>query len=190
MSVFSEFVAASSIAPAVIAEYADRVPEEITELWTTFGSGLIGSGILRLIDPSVVEPWLPTFVDDPEGCVPVFASAYADIVVWRDRHFFSLDTRLRAAHALWVSSPRHLLRFIEDPHVVEHDYRVQTYEAATARLGVPTIDECFYYVPLLSMGGPAEAGALRRGGIAAHLAVAADLQGKIQIGPDGGTAAS
>nr|NLD40565.1 DUF1851 domain-containing protein [Actinomycetales bacterium] len=182
MSTFSEFHGIAPISDEVIARFADRVPTEIVALWRELGAGLIGDGFLRIPDPAEASSWLPLIVDDPEGAVPVFTSALADIVVWQDGYFHNVCTRLDVAFPLSFSKPAHVVRFLEDPGLLERDFRWANYLPAVERLGVPELGECLYYAPLLSLGGPEVPDTLQRGGFAAHLEVAAGFQGRITIG--------
>ncbi|MGJ3509934.1 T6SS immunity protein Tdi1 domain-containing protein [Enemella sp. A6] len=158
-------------------------PDEIKHLWRVHGAGFIGEGFLRLADPHALLPVLPSFVADPQDCVPIFTTALADVVVWRGGYFFNLSTRLGVAHSLSHSKPEYVLRFLEDPYLLDKDFRWHDFRPAAERLGVPDFTECFYYVPLLSQGGVESPEHLRRGGLIAHLEMAAGLQGRVTIGP-------
>lgn len=187
MNVINEFTPVASISNTVLAAYAGMIPDGFIDLWREYGSGLVGDGLVRLVDPSTIQDVLPRVIEDPEDCVPLLTTALGDVVVFRDGYLFVVNTRLRAAHMLPVAKPDHVVRALNSPAFMVRELRADNYEPAVQRLGVPGIDECFYYAPLLSMGGSEASSELRRGELIAHLETAAGFQGRIRIGaPEGG----
>lgn len=187
MAVITDFTRVEPIAEEVLREYEGAIPEGFLELWRTHGTGLVSDGLVRLVDPSSLQDVLPFVIEDPEDCVPVLTTAMADLVVFRDGYLFVIDSRMAAAKAFPVIRPETMVRLLNSPGYLAGKLRSENYALAVERLGVPTLDECFYYAPLLSLGGAESADSLRRGGLVAHIEMAASIQGKIEIGaPEGG----
>ncbi|MGI5950359.1 MAG: T6SS immunity protein Tdi1 domain-containing protein [Brooklawnia sp.] len=182
MSTFSSFQSVAPVAEQTLATLQGNVPKNIIQLWRSHGAGYIGNGFLRLVDPAVMTPWLPSFLVDPQGCVPVFATALADVVVWRDNYYYVVNTRFGQAYPPNFARVKNFPRVIENTYFLDSDFRWKDYTPAAERLGVPGMVECLFYAHLLSLGGFERPESLYRGGLQAHLELAAGLQGKIEVG--------
>ncbi|WP_341946480.1 GAD-like domain-containing protein [Microbacterium sp. LWH11-1.2] len=47
----SDFVHHGTVEPEVVEAFRGRVPDEVIELWETYGYGSFASGFLRVINP-------------------------------------------------------------------------------------------------------------------------------------------
>lgn len=141
---------------ATIDQYRDHLPTEIISVWETYGTGLVGDGFLRLIDPV-------TFIEDGgvylRSGVPVFVTALCDTIMYVPQTGSFTDMKLRWG-AMDIVSPlmgdiTQALRSLADPAFQLGALESRHYGEAVQRLGfVPDIDTGLNYVPMLALGGP------------------------------------
>lgn len=173
------FVPVRALDPDVIERFAASVPAEVVEIWRRDGVGLFADGYLRVIDPSafadVVSESLPAY----EGAIPVFATAFGDLLFWHDGYL----RIARFRHGVVDVAGRNIAVFArmagDATYLIGQLYSAP-YEEARDALGEPDIDECFGYVPLLALGGPETADHLRRVKLREHLAVITAAVGPLE----------
>lgn len=177
MPTFAQFSQVAPLSPDTLDRYSGRVPQAVSTAWTEHGSGLIGEdGYVRLLDPDHALRKLDGVIGMPEGAVPVFVTGMGDLFLWIEPVFHLVRFRWGTIEA-FSADPDGLLTDLQDPSVLDQVLERTPYTQAITRLGVPGIDECFGYVPLLALGGSTDAGQLDRGGLWEHLALIVHLAG-------------
>jgi hypothetical protein len=176
MPTFTHFTTVAPIAQETIERYAGRVPEPVVTAWREHGAGLAGDGYVRLLDPDHAREMLDGVLGMPDAAVPVFATALADLVLWIEPLFHVVRFRWGVVETLHFDATL-LLADLQKDEVLDGVLERAPYTQAVGRLGVPGIDECFGYVPLLALGGSTDASYLDRGGLWEHLAVIVQLVG-------------
>lgn len=181
---FSQFQPAGSVPESTLAQVEARVPPPVAQAWRQYGTGFVGDGYFRLVDPARAIAMLGAASPVPDDAVVVFTTAMADLVAWWHDYFLVVKSRLGEIHATQVPFER-LVELMAD--VPGRDgmlgYRdaiwdQQPYPAARDRLGVPGFEDCFMHVPLLRMGGRGDAAAIQIGGVWPHVAMMTQLTGK------------
>ncbi|MGY4645329.1 T6SS immunity protein Tdi1 domain-containing protein [Cellulomonas sp. URHB0016] len=176
MPTFSHFTTVAPIADDTIARFADQVPAPVVTAWREHGAGLVGDGYVRLLDPDHARQMLDGVVGMPEGTVPVLATALADLVFWIEPLFHIARFRWGVIETLHFDAAL-LFADVQKDEVLDGVLERGPYTQAVGRLGVPGIDECYGYVPLLALGGSSDPSHLDRGGLWEHLAVVMQLAG-------------
>lgn len=185
MPAFTQFTSSAPVTEETVARHTGRVPDGVLDAWRDHGAGLIGDGYVRLLDPDHARAMLNGVVALNDAAVPVFATALADVVVYIEPAFHLLRFRRNRIDFLGFDDTDKLFADLEDATFLDTVLERQPYPAAVERLGTPSIDECFFYVPLLALGGPEDPAQLQRGGLWEHLAVSVQMTGPPQPADQG-----
>lgn len=153
------------------------VPEQIVDVWRA-GAGMSGDGYLRVVDPLLLVDVLRGALASPEGAVPVFVTAFGDILFWRQGRVDVAFLRY-GVRDLAVGNVERLRRYVGDATFPELYLRPKLWPEAREALGVPDLDECFGFVPLLVLGGPERVENLQRVQLLEHLELLAQATGPI-----------
>ncbi|MEV7972102.1 T6SS immunity protein Tdi1 domain-containing protein [Cellulomonas sp. NPDC089187] len=177
MPTFAQFSQATPLDPAALERYAGRVPAPVLAAWTEHGSGLVGQdGYVRLLDPDHALRMLDGVIGMPETAVPVFITGMGDLLLWIEPVFHLVRFRWGTIEA-FSADPDRLIADLQRPEVLDDLLERRPYTEAVARLGIPGIDQCFGYVPLLGLGGSTDSTHLDLGGLWEHLALIVHLTG-------------
>jgi hypothetical protein len=179
MSGFVEFTTVAPVKAATVDWFANSVPAPIIDLWRSQGTGYVGDGFLRVIDPARGRMMLDGVVGLPEGSVPVFTTALADLVVWIPPLFHTLRFRYGVIDVLGADAAT-LIANLNQVAYQDQVFTRSPYPEGAARLGVPGLDECFAFVPLLALGGQPHAANLDRCGMWEHFSVVTQLAGPLR----------
>lgn len=176
MPTFAQFTPVAPIEPATIEHYAAAVPPEVVAAWREHGSGYVGDGFFRFVDPARAEQMLAG-VGLPAGSVVLFTTALADVVVWAGSMVLVFKFRWGVFDvAQNLTFPR-LVELASDPMARDASWEWQPYPQKVATDGVPHFEQCYGFVPLLALGGAPSATNLQLSGLYEHIAVIAQLAG-------------
>ncbi|MGC5628017.1 T6SS immunity protein Tdi1 domain-containing protein [Georgenia sp. Z1344] len=176
MTTFEQFDAAAPIAPGTIDRWRDRAPAGLVEVWERQGSGLVGDGYLRVIDPDRAAQMLDGVLGMPPAAVPVLTTALADLVLYIAPVFHVARFRRGTIDQLAFATDQ-FYADLTNEEFLDGVLERQPYPAAAERLGVPGIDECLFYAPLLTIGGSEVEGNLHRGGLWENLSLTVQMSG-------------
>lgn len=177
------FTPAGPIPEATIARFAPLVTPEIVALWRENGTGWFADGFFRIVDPAHAAERLEGAYPLPEGAVVVLTTALADLVVWVGGMFYLLKWRWGMLEGLpHEGGVDDVVSWMRDPALLERWFEWQPYPEAVARLGVPGLDECFGFVPLLALGGPNSADHLEVMDLWVHVALIHQTAGNLRTG--------
>ncbi|MDQ0576383.1 hypothetical protein QFZ29_002606 [Agromyces albus] len=171
------FRVAGPISPEVIEEYGKSVPITMEEAWTEDGALMTSDGFVRLIDPALLLPVMDAILPSHPGALPVFATAWGDLIVQWERTYVLVLYR----YGFFVPFSRRVSDVIfddmEDSATQQADLRRLFYDDAVAALGLPEIDECFGFKLPLAMGGPESVDNVARRKLKEHLAFLVQTSG-------------
>lgn len=156
---------------------ADKLPAGLVAHWDVHGTGYFGDGFLRVVDPIVTGQKLAGVADDVDLWIPVMTTGLGDVIyILQKKYVFAtfyrygyMDMISRDADAFVEQAPTMALQ--------EGLLRKQPYPAAAARQGIPTLDQCYAYVPMLALGGPEKAENLDLSDMWIHLQIMRQLVG-------------
>lgn len=172
---FAQFLQVAPVGEETLARWAPRVPEPVAQVWREQGCGLVGDGFVRVVDPDRAMMMLGG-IGLPEGAVPVFTTALADLLLWVEPVFAVARFRFGVIDIVGVDAAQ-LIADLQHDAFLDQTLARAPYAEGVARLGVPGIDECFGFVPLLALGGRGDAASLDRCGLWEHLALVSQLAG-------------
>lgn len=161
----------------VVERWGELVPAEVEDAWITDGAMISADGFARLIDPATLLPVMDELLPSHPGALPVFATAWGDLIVFHENTFVLVLFRLGFYVTYSPFPTGFVFDDLEDPQ--EHATRLQRgiYDEAVAKLGVPEIDECFGFVLPLSAGGAPTVDNVARRPLKEHLAFLVQVGG-------------
>lgn len=165
------------VSPDVIERYGELVPPQIEDAWINDGAMITADGFARLLDPAALIPLMPQLLPSHLGALPVFATAWGDLIVLHEDTFVLALFRYGFYTTFSPAPTGAIFDDLEDPQVLDTMLRRGAYDEAVSALGVPGIDECFGYILPLSAGGPETVGNLARRPLKEHLAFLVETGG-------------
>jgi hypothetical protein len=170
MVTFSRFQPAAPIPEDTIARFAPHAPEGAVEMWRQYGTGVVGDGFVRVVDPARAAQMTAGLLQLPRTAVILFSTALADLVIWGDGTF--LVAKFRWGVVQFTESGmtlEQLAEWLQDEQRLDETFERQPYPGAAARDGVPGVDECYGFVPLLALGGANSADHLQKMALWEHI---------------------
>ena len=172
---FPAYTIAKKPTPALLAQYRNLVPPELVEVWEQFGFGTFCDGYLKIVNPDdyadlLADTYHLTSTPAPAPPVVLFATAMGDLLVWELDCLGLLNYR-HGTTGIVAQNFNVFFRNLAYDSYLSKTLCWEPYLAARARLGEPTFDECFGYVPLLALGGPETADHLEKVKLREHIAL-------------------
>lgn len=145
---------------AFIAKYANVVSENIITLWKEVGFGMFCEGLFRVVEPNEYQ----AIIDD---CYPMtgFGSATPFMTtVFGDIFAYVKDCRI-GDYVVFVNVRYGTFRILSDKVDILFNiiisnqgclkswFSLDEYPMIKSVKGIPALDECYGYVPILSLGG-------------------------------------
>jgi hypothetical protein len=161
------FDTVASIPADSIELFAPQVTDDIVGLWQR-GSGTFADGFLRVVDPAPLAPVLRAGLFLHDGAVPVFTTAFGDIVYWQESAMAVAIFR-RGVITGVPGGTALLERLLGDPSFFDARLHAQLWPQAKKMHGIPDLDECLGFVPMLVLGGPERVDHLKRVKLLEHL---------------------
>ena len=178
---FETFQSVGVIPEESISQFESAVPAEFVQAWREHGTGYIGDGYFRLVDPVRAADMLGSTGLLPPGSVVLMVTALADIIAWSGGVFLVVKSRLGEIQVATQPAPK-LIGLLDDkPGYRDKTWDWQPYPAVRDRLGVPGYEDCFMHVPLLMMGGRGDPDKMQVGSLWMHIALMTQMTGQPQL---------
>jgi len=162
----------------IITEYEGKIPEQFIEIWKNYGFGTFLNGFLRIINPNDYMDFTQKSYFE-KNSIPLLVTALGDIIVWEDNaYFFILQYRYNNFSSL-ARGFKVFEKLLDEPEYFFRKVQAKNFNEALQLLGVPAYDECFGYVPLLSLGGSEKPENLQKVKLREHLELMYQMQGSI-----------
>ncbi|RBM24214.1 T6SS immunity protein Tdi1 domain-containing protein [Streptomyces sp. PT12] len=162
------FVRMGPVDPAVAARF-DPDDGLLESALVNLGTGMTKDGFVRLIDPGSLLPVMDTILPSKPGALPVFATAWGDLIVLHEGEFWVVLFRYGFYDDFLGEPTGYEFDALEELDVQETILQRSFYDQAVSVLGVPAIDECFGFVAPLSLGGAADVSNVARRKLKEHL---------------------
>ena len=150
------------------------LPPEILYLWETYGFGEYGNGFIKVVDPRDYMHSLYTWLGKQDfSKIPLFVSAFGDIFYYRklegeENDISMLDIHYKKVEVCGYSYQEFFDGYILDENVKENVLRRALFNEATAKLGALAVNECFFFVPALVIGGAEDIKHVQKGDANVH----------------------
>ncbi|TDE91482.1 DUF1851 domain-containing protein [Occultella glacieicola] len=180
----TDFVPHGPVEPGVIEAYRGRVPDDVIDLWETYGYGTFASGFLRVINPAVYETELAECIGKTQGdgiAIPIMVTGLADLITWEPSVGF-VGIKYREGRVAGLNSE--LNGFLEMLKIAGTFYLSRTlnwgiFPRAVEAHGELPYDQSFTFVPLRSLGGPEKVENLKKRETIAAIQVMVEIQGVV-----------
>jgi hypothetical protein len=164
------------VSSEAVERYRGRLPDDLLELWREVGWGAFAGGFLWLVDPEQLADPLEEWLGHREA-LAFMRTAFGNTLIWYQGQVHYLDVlyarllppltdQIDLFFNYSLCRERYLDKSLDRP----------TYLKALPRLGVPTRDEVYAYVPALALGGSGDAASLQKVNLREHLSFLAQLR--------------
>ena len=143
-----------------LLEFAKQMlPPEIVYLWTEYGFGDYGDGLIKVVDPRDYMDSLYSWLGSQDfHKIPIMVSAFGDIFYYRklenDENDVSLlDIHYRRIDVCAYSYEEFFEKYISNTEIKERVLRKNLFDQAVEKLGSLKYNEAFFFVPALVLGG-------------------------------------
>lgn len=144
------------------------------------GSGVRGDGFLRILNPVGFLPAFQRLLPAAPHTLPIAATAFGDIIfIDEGSRLFAALFRHGVIRSIDLIGIDGFTLYSTVPGILELITPTRGYAEAAERLGVPDIDECFGYSPILAIGGSEKPDNLERVQLIPHLELIVQLAGPI-----------
>jgi len=165
-----------------LLEFANQMlPPEIVYLWTTYGFGDYGDGLIKVVDPRDYMHSLYCWLGGQDfHKIPIMVSAFGDIFYYRKlendvNDVSMLDIHYRRIDVCAFSYEEFFEEYISDPEIKENVLRKDLFDQATKKLGSLKHNEAFFFVPALVLGGGEDIKYVSKGDASTHQHVLLEL---------------
>ena len=178
LKALQDFELHSEVPGEVIAKYEGKIPGQFVEIWKDCGLGTFMQGYFKVINPDdYVEFVRESYFE--KNCIPLLITALGDIIVWeRNEFIYILLYRYNDFDGI-AKGCKYFFDDLEDKEFIEDCIKPKNFKEALQRLGRPAYDECYGYVPLLSLGGAEKPENLQKVKLREHLDLMYQAQGGI-----------
>ncbi len=173
-----DFELYSKVPEEIIAKYEGKIPEQLIEIWKNYGYGTFLKGFLRIINPDDYIDFTQKSYFEKKS-IPLLTTAFGDIIVWEDNaYFFIIQYRYNNFSSL-ARGFKVFEKLLGETDYFFRKAKAKNFKEALQLLGAPAYDECFGYVPLLSLGGSEKPENLQKVKLREHLEIMFQMQGGI-----------
>lgn len=165
-----------------LLEFANQMlPPEIVYLWTTYGFGDYGDGLIKVVDPRDYMHSLYSWLGGQDfHKIPIMVSAFGDIFYYRklendENDVSMLDIHYRRIDVCAFSYEEFFEEYISDSEIKENVLRKDLFDQATKKLGSLKHNEAFFFVPALVLGGGEDIKYVSKGDASTHQHVLLEL---------------
>ena len=178
LKALQDFKVYSKVPEETIKKYSGKIPEQFIEVWKSYGFGSFLNGFLKLINPDDYSDFVKKSYFE-KNCIPLLITALGDIIVWEENaYFFIIQYRYNNFSAL-ARGYRVFAKLLEETGYFYEKANLKNIKEALNMLGTVSYDECYGYVPLLSLGGAEKPENLRKVKLREHLELMYQVQGEI-----------
>lgn len=178
LKALQDFKIYSKVPEETIKKYSGKIPEQFIEIWKSYGFGSFLNGFLKLINPDDYSDFVKKSYFE-KNCIPLLVTALGDIIVWEENaYFFIIQYRYNNFSAL-ARGYRVFAKLLEETGYFYEKANLKNIKEALNMLGTVSYDECYGYVPLLSLGGAEKPENLQKVKLREHLELMYQVQGEI-----------
>jgi hypothetical protein len=138
--------------PRVVRDHAARLPTDLLNAWTDLGWGGFGNGKLWLTDPAELEFALDLFLQEPEGAIAFARTGFGNVYYLRGNDVKLIDVHYGKQYEV-VNIEGFFSSYVLSEEASYDDMMADLYDEAVLRLGAPSPNEMFAFVPALALGG-------------------------------------
>ena len=160
----------------------NKLPNELITFIDTYGTGTYMNGFLKFIDPKEYQEVLDNAYLNTDGEIVFAITAFGDFLLWIGDAIRLVKFKYGTYKIIesgddmdWFFN----MDLAEDSYVKSH-FEFDLYKKAKQELGELKFDECFGFVPLLSLGGSEKIENIQKVKIKEHISLIYQMNGKIE----------
>ncbi|WP_418968681.1 T6SS immunity protein Tdi1 domain-containing protein [Alloscardovia omnicolens] len=176
-----KFSKISDMPSDVIDKYCHQVPSELLHLWKNYGLGYLLNGYLKVINPDVYLEFVRRTYFRGALSIPIFLTAFGDIVTLEEQKYLRLVRYKDGDFISILENMHYFLDDLEDEGLLEDYFEIPLYEEAVRRFGSLSYEQCFGFVPLLSVGGKKDIANIDKVSIKEYLSLITQFTGGVGI---------
>lgn len=158
----------------IVKAFNNKLPKEIIELWTTYGFGSYGDGIIKVINPLEYMNSLYAWLGKKDFTkIPLFITAFGDIYYYRqltptENDISLLDIHHRKITVCGYSYQEFFTKYIIDENVIKKDLKKDLFIESKNTIGEINSKEIYFFVPALILGGGENIKYVKKGTAVTH----------------------
>jgi len=164
-----------------LKKYKDKLPNDIYQLLEQDGISSYMNDFLWTLNPDDYIDWLNKWVRLNVECIPFARTALGDV-------FFIMDNLLSVLYAN-KGLVNHLIhrgdlffdKYLSNDKFVDEKFNRQLFKKINKETRVLNYDECFGFVPILSLGGDEKYENLKKCRLKEYLYLLSEADGEIQV---------
>ncbi|MBC1358270.1 T6SS immunity protein Tdi1 domain-containing protein [Listeria booriae] len=183
-NIFDDFKTVLAVEENLKIQYADKIPNAMMKLWNELGFGSCMDGYLKMVNPDEYKEILTESCLRSENRIVLFATSMGDLILLEteadgDTYVVMVNYRWGKTKVL-ASNFDYFLRFLEEDEFRDRALEWYPYQEAKDKNGTPTYEQCFGYVPLLTLGGAEKVENLQKVKLREYILLISALAGPIQ----------
>ncbi len=178
--VLKDFVASGAVSAETMDKYQNLIPAELLEVWQKYGLGSFYGGYLKIINPDEYRDVLDHSYYAAQESVPIFATGFGDIIIWRKNTYVELIKYRKGAAETLSSGFDFFFGDLAAESRLVRKLDKNLYNDAVSKRGALEYDECFAYAPLLPLGGSESVDNLQKVKIKPHIDLIRQMLGRIE----------
>lgn len=157
----------------IIKAFTNKLPKPIIDLWTNYGFGSYGDGIIKVINPLEYMNTLFAWLGKRDFTkIPIFINAFGDIFYYRqltetENDISLLNIHTRKISVCGYSYQEFFTKYIK-ADIMNYNLKKDLFNQAKENLGNLDSKEIYFFVPALILGGAENIKYIKKGNAVTH----------------------
>jgi len=177
---FREFKCNNKVDVKIIEKYKNKLPHELISEWKIYGFGSILNGYIKIINPDEYRAVTDMSYFRSNVAIPIMVTGFGDIITWEENNYIGMIDYKRGDVNIIASGFEFFFDDLKTDYYLNKYFELNKYNEAVAKWGELEYDQCFGYVPLLSLGGSEKVENLDKVKIREHIELITQLVGRIE----------
>lgn len=157
----------------ILNQFRHRLPDELLDLWQTYGFGNYGNGLLKVINPTDYADNLSAWLggENPTR-IPIMVTGFGNVLYYRRLNDTQNDVALLDIHHcrtyVCAYSFSEFVQLLSDDTVASALLDKELFTQALEKCGSLSDKEIFFFVPALALGGDESVASVEKGDGVVH----------------------
>lgn len=132
---------------------SSQLPHEILDQIGTSRNHQLLDGCIRFVNPKQLLPILEAGYIRANDAIPFAITAFGDILTWENERYICKVSFCKEKTDILSAGVDYFFDDLDDPEYAEEQFDIEFYRNVREKIGNLSDDECYGFVPLLSLGG-------------------------------------